>query len=228
MLSSITPGIWCAEQALRPGGGVVFYTRMTVVDLGDGELLLHSPIRLDAALVEQIEQLGQVRWIVAPNDHHHLFAGPAAAKFPQAQLLGTAGAQRNEPTVQFSALLEDGAPSEWAGRLEMIALAGTRNWNECVFYPVGKGTLICSDLVFNVRESPNFSTDLLLRVIGVRHKLAQSRTQRWLMVRNRAEYARSIEKVLAWDFERIIMAHGRVVKSDGKAGLRRALRWALR
>lgn len=207
---------------------MVFYTRMTVVDLGDGELVLHSPIRLDAALVEEIEQLGEVRWIVAPNDHHHLFAGPASAKFPQAQLLGTAGAQRNEPQVEFSALLEDGPPPAWAGRLEMIALAGTRNWNECVFYPVGKHTLICSDLLFNIHDSPNLSTDLLLRVIGVRRKLAQSRTQRWLMVRDRERYAESIERVLAWDFERIIMAHGRIVERDGRAGLRRALAWALK
>ncbi len=43
-----------------------FTTRMTVVRLLNGDLFLHSPIKFDAALAEQLQELGQVRHLVSP------------------------------------------------------------------------------------------------------------------------------------------------------------------
>ena len=79
-LKERAPGLWTADgqadaavpKFLRKYD---FGTRMTVVRLSDGGLFLHSPIRLDGGLRAQLDALGEVRAIVAPNRFHHLFAG---------------------------------------------------------------------------------------------------------------------------------------------------------
>lgn len=226
MLEPICLGIWGAEYNVKMPGGVIFRSRMSVVDLGDAELLLHSPVPLDDALAAQLDQLGSVRWIVAPNDQHHLFAEQAAARFPEAALLGTQGARDNEPDVEFDGGLEDGAPVQWAGRLEMLGVQGTRYWSEFVFFVPRSRTLICSDLVFNIHHIPNCATKLMLTLVGGKGGVVQTRTERWFLVKDRRSYAQSISKILQWDFDRLIMGHGRVVDTGGHRELANAVQWA--
>ncbi|KIG15533.1 hypothetical protein DB30_05556 [Enhygromyxa salina] len=47
---------------------------MTVIRLDDGRLLLHSPIRCTPELREELDALGSVAFVAAPNRFHHLFA----------------------------------------------------------------------------------------------------------------------------------------------------------
>ncbi|MFW5967640.1 MAG: hypothetical protein ACOCV2_08995, partial [Persicimonas sp.] len=66
--------------------------------------------------------------------HHHLYVGTAAERFPDARVLGSPGARKNEPQVSFDGALEEGPPELWSGRIEMRRLDGTRMWNEFVFF----------------------------------------------------------------------------------------------
>jgi hypothetical protein len=43
-------------------------------------------------------------------------------------------------------------------------------------------------------------------------------------VKDRAAFDRSIERMLAWDFDRIVMAHGDIVETGGRRMLIEALR----
>jgi hypothetical protein len=45
--------------------------------------------------------------------------------------------------------------------------------------------------------------------------------------RQKDEVRAAIEKMIAWEPERIILAHGRWYERNGTAELRRALRWIL-
>ena len=47
-----------------------FTTRMTILRLRNGELILHSPVALTPALRSAVELLGPVRFLVAPNSLH--------------------------------------------------------------------------------------------------------------------------------------------------------------
>lgn len=226
-LREVISGIWTAEHVVRFPFGVGLPTRMTLVDLGESGLFLHSPIPIDDDLDEEIHERGEVEWIVAPNDHHHLYVEQAAERFPDAQVLGSGGARKNEPQVDFDGALEEGAPEAWSGRIEMRRLDGTRMWNESVFFVPEQRTLICSDLVFNVQEVPNFATSLFLTLTGAKRRFVQTRTTRWFLVKDRERFGRSMQKILEWDIERIIMGHGRIVESDGRKKLAEAARWAL-
>ncbi len=48
-----------------------------------------------------------------------------------------------------------------------------------------------------------------------------------LLVRDRDAFRRSLAKILAWPIERIVLAHGAVVESGGRAALAAAYAWVL-
>ena len=47
--------------------GMQLGTRMTIIRLKKNKLFLHSPTKLNPKLIEQINNLGKVAFIVAPN-----------------------------------------------------------------------------------------------------------------------------------------------------------------
>src|SRR5262245_49903736 len=52
-----------------------FTTRMTVVRLTDGGLFLHSPIKFDERLANELLELGAIRHLVSPNQFHFAHIG---------------------------------------------------------------------------------------------------------------------------------------------------------
>jgi hypothetical protein len=54
--------------------GLPVGTRMTVMRLDGGRLLLHSPVVLDPGLRSELDAIGRVCYVVAPNRVHHLYA----------------------------------------------------------------------------------------------------------------------------------------------------------
>ena len=90
MLREIDQDIWVAEQPLRYFG-LSIGTRMTVVRLANRELVVISPIQLDAATANQLSSLGKLSHIVAPNLYHYFFAAQLKAFLSRRDLLGCAG-----------------------------------------------------------------------------------------------------------------------------------------
>lgn len=70
MLRAIDADLWVAEQPLKYFGLEVG-TRMTVIRLNDGKLMVISPICPEEKVIHQLNQLGKVSYIVAPNLYHH-------------------------------------------------------------------------------------------------------------------------------------------------------------
>ena len=61
-----------------------FTTRMTVVRLTNGDLFLHSPIKFDNRLANELQGLGTPRHLVSPNQFHYAHIGEWAEAFPAA------------------------------------------------------------------------------------------------------------------------------------------------
>jgi hypothetical protein len=59
---------------------------------------------------------------------------------------------------------------------------------------------------------------------GVYNRFAMPRTIR-LTVRNRHAAQLSVERMLGWEFDRIVVGHGDVVESGGRQALAEALSW---
>lgn len=88
-MEKLSHEIWVFNGEPVPFLGLPFSTRMTVVRLSNGKLWVHSPIKLSEAVIEQIEHLGQVAYLMAPNHLHHLFLPEWMAAYPGADVYGT-------------------------------------------------------------------------------------------------------------------------------------------
>jgi hypothetical protein len=217
-LQALAPDLWHAEHHVW--SGLHLRMRMTVVRRAGGALWLHSPVPIDEALADRLAALGRVSDIVAPNRFHHRFAAAAKRRYPAATLWGAPGLDRKRKDIPFDVLLSE--PSPWR-ELEAVFLSGAPLWNEHVFFHAASRTLICTDLLFNIRDEPSAVTRLLVyRAFGMYRRFGTNRLWRW-KTRDRAALAASLDRVVAWDVRRVVMAHGDPVDVAGSAALGEAL-----
>lgn len=98
--------------------------------------------------------------------------------------------------------------------------------NEVVFWHRPSRTLILTDTSFHFDESFPFVTRFAAQILGSYQKLQPSVLEKW-GTQDKAAVQQSIRQVLAWDFDRVIMAHGSIIETDGKAQLRQGYEWFL-
>lgn len=229
MLIPIAANLWGAESSAVFGGVLSMPIRMTVIRLLDGALVLHSPIPVDDALAAELAALGVVRYLVAPNRLHHLYVADVHARYPAAELWGAPGLAEKRPDLRFHGRLcatppDVPAPPAWAPELEPRLVDGNALTREVVFLHRPTRTLLVTDLVFNMRALESRVSAWILWSVGAYGRLAQSLVWR-LSTRDRAAARASIEAILAWDFDRLVMAHGTVLETEAKAELERILAW---
>jgi hypothetical protein len=225
-LRALAPDLWVADRPQK-FYGLPVGTRMTVIRLADGSLLLHSPVELDAGLRRELEAVGRVRYAVAPNRVHHLYAGRVTESYPDARLWIGPGVERKRPDLVYVAVLGDEAPVEWRDQVDQVFFAGRPYENEVTFFHRASRTLILCDLAFNLREGTAFVTRWLMRSIRSYGHFGPSTLDPWL-IKDRAAARASLERILAWDFDRVIVAHGDVLETGGHEQLARGYRWLLR
>jgi hypothetical protein len=221
MLTPFADNLWIDS---RPGRffGVECGTRMTVVRLADGGLFVHSPLALDDATRRAVEALGEVRAVVAPSLFHHLYVGQWMAAWPRAVYAACPGLEWKRPDLAFTAVLGDQAHAEWAPDLDQVYFSARRE-NEVVFFHRKTRTLVCADALLNLSTVPSAVTRGLARVMG-----NDAPGKGWperLMTRDRRVARRQVDRILAWDIDKVVLAHGDVVTSDGRAVVRDAYAW---
>ena len=227
MFQEITDGLFCDTHDLNMQG-VQFRTRSTLVRLDDGSLWMHSPIPIDDARASQIDALGELRHIVAPNGWHDGFSAAAKERYPSATLWASPALRHSKKKISVDAWLGETEPG-WAEELRPLLIEGAPKADELVFFHSASSTLIVTDLLFQIRYPVNTLTKLVLWMAGAGGgKLAQSRLWR-SVTKDRAAARRSIEQMLEWEFERVVLAHGALVEGgDARERTREALWWMLK
>jgi hypothetical protein len=222
-LEAVVEGrIWHVPHEIR-FAGLPIRTRMTVIRLDTGALFVHSPVPLDEAGHGALAALGSVAFIVAPNRYHHLFIRAWRERYPDALVCGAPGLREKRPTVRFDRVLGDHSEPEWFGELEQHWFAGMPALNEIVFFDGASRTLLLTDVCQHITARQPRPVSWLARALGVHERLAMSRSLRLLMLRDREAAKSSRDRILAWDFERVIVAHDTIVERDGRAAFQRAL-----
>ena len=215
--------LWTVTRPLKILG-LTMATRMTVVRLSSGELLLHSPVKFDPQLQSALDEIGTPRHLVAPNRFHHLFLPAYKHAYPEALSYAAPGLAQKRRDFTFDQTLGSEAPAAWRDELDQIIVAGVPMLNEVVFFHRASGTLILTDLAFNVGPNSPFGLRLWARL-----NLAYGRLQPTALVktlfRDKTAARASIDHILRLDFERVIMAHGDVARHRAKAHLTAAYRW---
>jgi hypothetical protein len=224
-LVPLAPDLWVAERP-QTFYGLPVGTRMTVMRLAGGRLLLHSPVRLDAALRAELDALGRVCYAVAPNRVHHLYADGVARSYPEARLWVAPGLERKRTDLDFVAVLDDEPPVEWRDEVGQVFFRGRPYENEVVFLHRPSRTLLLCDLAFNFGPRAAAPTRLLMKLIRSYGRFGPSKLDP-LLVRDRRAARESLERILAWDFDRVVVAHGEVLERGGRDALRAGYAWLL-
>ena len=169
-------------------------------------------------------KLGPVEAVIAPNAMHHMYLPAFTESFPTALVYVADGVTAKHPDLQVSGLLGEEPEPLWAFELDQHRIAGQPRINEVAFLHKPSRTLLLADWLFNFNRSDTWWTRTFLRLAGAYHGPSQSRLLR-LSIADRAAARASRDRLLAWDFDRIIVAHGDIIPRDGKAVVRKATAW---
>lgn len=225
MLRELASDLWIADQPLR-FLGIELGARMTIVRLPDARLLLHSPISCSRELTEQVEDLGTPMFLVAPNRFHHLYVHDWQRAYPGCGLHVAPGLDTKRPDLGIGGVLSESPPSDWSDVLDQALVSGSPVANEVVFFHRPSCTLIAADLLFNIGASSPALTRIAFRLTRAYGRPSSTLLER-LLIRDRVAFRRSLERILCWPISRIVVAHGEVVESGGRAALRDAYAWLL-
>ncbi len=222
-LAELDRDVWTLDHPLRVGG-LALGTRTSLVRLADGGIWMLSPGPLGPVEREQVSKLGQVRAIVLPNLLHHLSARAAADAFPGARVFAVPGIERKQPALRIDERLGDEPPPLWHGALEQVRAHGVPRIDEVVFFHPRSRTLFLTDLAFNLHPT-DAVTRLFMRLNGGLDRFGPTRLFRWSVLRDRAALRGSLERILRWDFERIVVTHGEILARGGREAFRAAFAW---
>jgi hypothetical protein len=224
MLRAIATDIWAHEGDIPLPGGMNMPGRATIMRLEGGALAIHSPLPIDDDLAREIDALGEVRHLVAPNLLHWLYLGAAKKRYPAARVHAPAGLEKKlKGSLEFDPLPAEGCVPG-ASDLRVACVAGAPSVREHAFLHAPSRSLVACDLLFNVRACSSAAMRFLLRGVGAWDKPAQSLTWRFL-VRDRAAAASSVAREVPAEHARVVVAHGDVLEGDGRRAVEDATRW---
>ena len=228
---AVAKGLFVVDSLLPNALGAVVGVRMTVIRLPDGGLVLHSPTRFSLALKRELEAIGPIRHLVAPNIAHWTFMKDWQEAVPEAVSWAAPGlrdrAQVRRSGVRLDYDLGHSAPAAWGGAVEVVAVPGGAGFHEMALFHAPTRTLVLTDLVMSLE--PHKVPAVLRPLVWLFGTLAPDSMPppylravvRW----RRGEAAEAASRLVALEPERVIFAHGRWFERDGAAQLRHSLRW---
>ncbi|RED53595.1 DUF4336 domain-containing protein [Aestuariispira insulae] len=240
-MERIGENIWIVE-----GGNVDFYgfpypTRSVIIRLPDGGLWIWSPIALTPELKAEVESLGSVKHLISPNKIHYLFLKDWKAAWPEAQLWGPQstldklrkmhGDAEFERSFAGMAPLDQTAPVDWQGALDLVRFTGSVFMDELVFHHVESDTVILADLSENfdcefIKNNWSKWTHKFAHFWGITVESGGKAPLEWRLSWFNKKQARAArEKVLSWGPRQVIMAHGAWQRENGRAFLEKSLSW---
>ncbi len=215
-LKLLGPGLWIRDGEWY---GTIFRRRMTVMALRTGELVIHNPFVLSDEDLSQLKSLGNVVAILMPNAFHGDEIGWMAERLPKARVFAPAAIRSKlQKKSRIDGTLENDWPSEWASDVTCLPIEGLRMIHESVFFHRASRTLVLTDLAFNMRAE-DFKSSVERKIMSWNH-VGMGFGPSWLcdhvFTRDISARRRTVEAMLRWDFDRVIMNHGHVVETGGK------------
>jgi Domain of unknown function (DUF4336) len=222
-LRDIAEGLWVCDRAFSTLG-VQSSLRMVVIRLGSGELFLHSPVALNDRLKQELDALGPVRHVVAPNMAHHLFISPYSKAFPDATLWGAPGLKEKVPALPLHRVLSEATDAPWSRELDQLIVAGIPRINEVAFLHRPSRSLLLTDLAIHFPHSQQ--ADWWTRAVLKFQKVydCPPRPSAFLkhLTKDEPALRASVDRLLSWDFDRLVLAHGDIFYPGGRETLRAA------
>jgi Domain of unknown function (DUF4336) len=170
------PGVYTADRPFY-WNNIDVACRMTVIQLDDGNLWVHSPVGLDQQLQGALDMLGKVKYVVSPNYEHLKYAPQWYNAYPEAFMWGCPGLAERMPEIRWEGEIPahitrpDGVSlgNCWDFDtitplhldMEVNPLTGKPFFNEVIFYHQPSKTLMTTDLYWNYPQDSGVPNDHL-------------------------------------------------------------------
>ena len=204
--------LWQLTYPLKVLGADII-RNVTVIRLNSGKLLIHSTGPFTSGDVAAIRDAGDPGWLAEAMLDHDTFSHEGHTAFPDLPYFAPAGFDER---VRIPVQSLNEPPDQWSPEIEVLRIDGNPSFGEHVFFHKTSHTLIVADLIFNYRKAPSLWTKLLLYpAMGFQHAPGMSKRFR-NAITDKDAFRHSLEQMLEWDFDRIIVGHGQMIESDGK------------
>jgi hypothetical protein len=218
-MNQLSENVWILSYPLNLLG-VDIRRNVTVLRLPNSQVLIHSTGPFSREDAASIRDIGKPTWLVEAMLRHDTFTQDGLTAFPGIPYLAPEGFGK---LVSYPTGTLFPPPREWAGHIEVIELQGVPSMRETVMLHRESRTLIVADLAFNFPRGQSGWQELLLKfAVGKNHAPGISRSFR-VMVSDDSALKESIEEMMSWEFDRLIVGHGEPIESGAKEQLRKAL-----
>lgn len=223
-------GIWIVEGPMVSFYGLPYPTRSVIVRLPNGTLWVWSPIPLDEDLLAEVTELGVVAHLISPNKLHHIGLLGWREAFPAAQLWGVPSTVRKRGDLHFDGVLDVSPSTTWQDTLDHVMFRGSPLLEEMIFFHRPSRTVLLADLCeglshdFLARHWAPWQR-VIARLWGITEAAPKAPLEIRLSTIRRREARAAIRRLLAYDPEKVIMAHGVWQRCGGRAFLERSFSW---
>lgn len=231
VLKPVAPDLWIVDGPEITfawlGLKLPFTSRMTVIRLSNGGLILLSPVEYSSELRSALEALGPIQFLVAPNSLHYWWIPEWMTQLPGVPVLAIPGLEkRAKRPVRVDQLLMD-RQSPWPEDIDLLVVKGDV-LTEAVFFHRRSRTLILTDLIenFELKRIHGWFFRMLVRLSGAADPDGKTPIGMQLtFFRSGPALRKAVRQMIVWAPDRIVIAHGRWYEKDGVKELRRAFRW---
>jgi hypothetical protein len=154
-----------------------------------------------------------------------LFAADYPRAYPDAKLYGAPGLERKRKDLRFDAIIDEALPSELYAEFDHVVFHAFSPLNEIVMFHRRSRTVLFTDLIFNIPNPQSPYSRFMLRLDGACGQPAVARSFRLVIRMNGARARAELARILSWDFDRVIMAHGDIIEHGGKDAVSAAWRF---
>lgn len=227
MLNKISDNIWTVDGDAVPFFGLPYSTRMTVIRLQNGDLWVHSPLKISNVNIGEIKALGSVKYLVSPNKLHHLFMSEWISSFSDVLSYAPPGLSKKRPDINFTIELGMAPEKNWAKEIKQTIFKGSCVMEEVVFFHEESKTLILADLIENFAPT-TFSAwqRVIAKAAGIISPHGKTPIDwRLSFIGGKKEARQSLDTIISWQPENIIISHGECVFGGGVDFLKKSFSW---
>ncbi|HJU25287.1 MAG TPA: DUF4336 domain-containing protein, partial [Rhodanobacteraceae bacterium] len=175
---------------------------------------------------DEVQSIGAVRYIVSPNKLHHLFLQQWAERWPDARLYAPPGLARRKSALHFHAELGDEPDPAWQADIDQAVFRGSFAMDEVAFFHRASRTAIIGDLIQRFsEESLSGWKKALMRFSGLVGERGGTPFDWRSSFLRHGRTRVALRKVLGWNPERLLIAHGMCAQTGATEIIARALRW---
>ena len=201
-MQSLATNIWVHDDAVKRDERTL-PLRLTIVRLANDKLWLHALTPLSDELKNTVNELGTVGYLYCGNNFHNTWLADWAKAYPDAEVWVTPGIPAKLPELEGYKIFTGDL---WTDDFTCVSMQDVPLFDESVFLHRSSRSLIVTDMVQNHIRRGVFIAPPLLRDD---------------IVKNKDALAEFVNKILAWDFDRIIITPGHIIEDSAKEEFRR-------